>query len=169
MLRFRYATLDDSDLYFNWANDPMVRKNSINTDPILLEDHVKWFEGKINNPDAFMYLFFNDKDEPVGQSIIEFKNNWVTIGQTIATEHRGKKYGKVILTMSTDDFLEQFPERTILSVIKASNIPSLKMSINSGFNVLEDEAVDGKVLILKGFKQHDPDYILEAKKYYKLI
>jgi RimJ/RimL family protein N-acetyltransferase len=169
MLTFRYATLSDSDLYFKWVNDSLVRKNSLNTDAIALEDHKKWFLNKIENPNVFMYVFINNKDEPVGQVIIELKDDWVSVGQSVAKEHRGKKYSTEMLTKSTDHFLKQSPDLTIVSVVKSSNIASLKMSINSGFNVLDSDAVNEKILVLKGFKQNDKDYIIEAKKYYNLI
>jgi spore coat polysaccharide biosynthesis protein SpsF len=170
MLNFRYATLSDSDLYFKWTNDSLVRENSLNKEPISLENHKKWFLEKVNNPHVYMYVFINDEDVPVGQVIIEIKmNNWIILGQSVANEHRGKKYSTEMLTKSTNDFLEKFPEQTIVSVVKASNKPSLKMSINSGFNVLVNNAIDDKVLVLKGFKQHDESFILEAMKYYNLI
>jgi RimJ/RimL family protein N-acetyltransferase len=169
MLTFRYALPSDSDLYFKWANDALVRKNSLNTNDIKLEDHKKWFSSKIKNSDVLMYVFLDSENEPVGQVIIELKNNWVILGQSVAKEHRGKKYSTELLTKSTNAYLEKFPKRTIVSVVRADNIASLKMSVNSGLSVLENEAVDGKVLVLKGYKQDDRDYIIEAKKHYNLI
>ncbi len=169
MLTFRHALSSDSDLYFRWANDALVRKNSLNTDTISLEDHTKWFSNKIKNPNVFMYVFIDSEGLLVGQVIIELKDNWVSVGQSVAIEHRGKKYSSEILTKSTDAFLEHSPKQTIVSVVRSTNIASLKMSINSGFNVLEEESVNEKVLVLKGYKQNDENYIIEAKKYYKLI
>lgn len=169
MLTFRYASLSDSNLYFKWANDALVRKNSLNTEAISIEDHNKWFSNKINNPNVYMYVFINKVNEAVGQVIIELKNNWVSVGQSVAREHRGKKYSTEMLTKSTDSFLENHPNQTIVSVVKTTNVPSIKMSKYSGFNVLENEAVNEKILVLKGFKQHDEDYIIKAKNHYNLI
>jgi len=169
MLTFRDAVQSDCNLYFKWVNDALVRKNSLNTDTISLEDHTKWFTNKINNPDVIMYVFSDANDTPVGQVIIELRDGWVSIGQSVAKEHRGKKYSSELLTKSTNDYIEKFPKRTIVSVVRVSNIASLKMSVNSGLNVLEKESIDGKVLVLKGYKQNDKDYIIEAKKHYNLI
>ena len=169
MLNFRYALLSDSDLYFNWANDTLVRKNSLNTDIISIKSHTKWFRKKIENPNVFMYVFLDNKNLPVGQVIIEIKNNWVSIGQSVAKEHRGKKYSTEILTKSTNAFLKKFPKETIVSVVKSSNIASLKMSINSGFNVLQKNNLNENILVLKGYKQNDKDYIAKAKRHYNLI
>lgn len=169
MLTFRHALPSDSDLYFKWTNDALVRKNSLNTESIKIEDHKKWFTNKIDNPDVFMYVFLDTENEPVGQVIIELKNNWVILGQSVAKEQRGKKYSSILLTESTNAYLEKFPERTIVSVVKSTNIPSLKMSVNSGFNVLEDDSINENILVLKGCQQNDADYIKSAKKHYNLI
>jgi RimJ/RimL family protein N-acetyltransferase len=169
MLTFRYALSGDSDLYFKWANDELVRKNSLNTDDIKFEDHKKWFLSKIDNLDVFMYVFLDIEKEPVGQVNIELKNDWVILGQSVAKKHRGKKYSSELLTKSTNDYLKQFPDRTIVSVVKSTNIPSLKMSVNSGFNVLTEDRLNENILVLKGSQQNDADYIKKAKGHYNLI
>lgn len=168
MLTFRDAVQDDCDLYYNWVNDALVRKNSLNTNTISLVNHTKWFTDKIKNPNVFMYVFIDNESLLVGQVIIELKDNWVSIGQSVATEHRGKKYSSEILTKSTDFFLEHFPKKTIVSVVRSTNIASLKMSVNSGFNVLEKESINEQVLVLKGYKQYDKNYIIEARRHYNL-
>lgn len=168
MLTFRPATIDDLKLYFEWANDSLVRSNSLNSDKIDFDKHVKWFTDKIENPNVQMYVFLNRAEEPVGQVLIEKKDGWIVLGQSVAKEHRGKKYSTEILTKSTDDYLKKYPEETIISVVKASNIPSLKMSVNSGFNVLKEDSEQVNVLVLKGFKQNDKAFIKDAKKYYDL-
>jgi RimJ/RimL family protein N-acetyltransferase len=169
MLTFRFALPNDSDLYFQWTNDALVRKNSLNTNDIKLEDHKKWFANKIANPDVLMYVFLDSENQPVGQVVIELKNDWIILGQSVAKAHRGKKYSSELLTKSTNDYIEKFPERTIVSVVKSTNIPSLKMSVNSGFNVLDKNNKNENVLVLKGCQQNDESYIKKAKAHYKLI
>ena len=39
----RKATIEDRDLLFQWANDPLVRKNSFSTAEIAYEEHVDWY------------------------------------------------------------------------------------------------------------------------------
>lgn len=168
MLNFRPAVINDLQLYFEWANDALVRNNSINTEDIDFEGHVKWFTNKINNPNVFMYVFLNPENEAIGQVIIEKKDGWASVGQSVAKEHRGKKYSTEMLAKSTDDFLSKFPKETIISVVKTSNTPSLKMSENSGFNVLILQNQKGNNLVLKGFKQNDENFIGFAKQIFDL-
>ena len=53
--------------------------------------------------------------------------------------------------------------------MKSTNIPSLKMSVNSGFNVLGKDSLSENILVLKGCQQNDEDYIKKAKEHYNLI
>ena len=49
MLNFRNAKIDDIKLYYSWANDESVRKQSFNSKKIYFEVHQKWFESKIQD------------------------------------------------------------------------------------------------------------------------
>jgi len=168
MLSFRFALESDIDLYFNWVNDALVRKNSLNTKKINLDDHVAWFTEKVKDPNVFMYLFLNEQQVSVGQVIIERKENWASVGQSVAKEHRGKRYSSEMLSKGTDDYLTKFPNDTIVSVVKSNNISSIKMSINSGFNVVNPNQDCDKMLVLKGSRQDDQGYIMKFKRFFKL-
>ena len=45
----RKAKKKDLLLIYNWSNDELVRKNSINKKKISLENNTKWFEKKVNS------------------------------------------------------------------------------------------------------------------------
>jgi RimJ/RimL family protein N-acetyltransferase len=82
-LKFRYAVLDDSDLYYAWANDLIVRKNSFNSTEINYEHHVNWFSNKLSSKDCLFYLFLNEENTPVGQVRIDKSNDEIVIGISI--------------------------------------------------------------------------------------
>lgn len=168
MLNFRLALAHDVELYFRWGNDVAVRQNSLNTKKIIYEDHIIWFSEKLKNPNVFMYLFLNSQNIPVGQVIIEKKEKWASVGQSVAQEHRGKKYSSEMLSTSTDDFLSKFPKETIVSVVKSSNIASLKMSKKSGFRIVTPKGENDNCLVLKGNQQDDDDYIMKSKRLFNL-
>ncbi len=169
MLNFRYASANDVQLYFKWANDVLVRKNSINPEQIKLEDHIDWFNRKVSHPDVFMYLFSNEDNEPVGKITIERKGDWVFLSQSVAKEHRGKKYSTEMLTTSTNDFLSKFPEDTIVTAVISTNIASLKMSEKSGFNVVAPDSKAHNHLVFKGYKQNDDDYITKYQRIFNEV
>ena len=130
----RKAVIEDSLTYFNWANDPMVREQSYNSEIISWINHETWFNGKINDPDFLFYIFLNSKDEKIGQIRLQKidQENYL-IGVSIAAEHRGKGYGPRILKMACNKFLIQNPSIILNAYIKEANISSLSIFEKAGF------------------------------------
>lgn len=141
MLKFRKAAPSDLDLYFNWANDPLVREQSFNSDAITLEEHSIWFMAAIANSNLQMLVFSNEANEPVGQVRLQKKNNSeAVIGVSISPEHRGKGYASRMLEMAADCFLKEHKDCTIHAYIKQTNIGSVKSFEKAGFVL--DSAID---------------------------
>ena len=46
----------DSSLVYNLSNAPLVRSNSFNSEPIIYENHVKWFNKVINDSNILFFL-----------------------------------------------------------------------------------------------------------------
>jgi RimJ/RimL family protein N-acetyltransferase len=135
-LKFRKALESDLDLYFKWANDPLVRVQSYNSDIVSFENHVQWFTKNFKNPDFYFYLFQNDQDANVGQVRIQ-KNgaNDAIIGLSIDASFRGLGLGSELLIMATNDFLSSNPQFVIHAYIKQHNISSKTIFEKSGFQL----------------------------------
>src|SRR5215203_31296 len=134
MLSFRKATQADMMLYFEWANDADVRKQSYHTSAISLEDHKGWFLKKLSDNDCLMLLFENEAKLPVGQVRFQKENEKVyVIGISIAKEFRGKGLAATILSMASDHFLSIFPGNSIYAYIKTSNTESMRSFAKAGF------------------------------------
>jgi len=140
-LKMRMATAADVDLYFNWANDKVVRENSFNSSEINYEQHVKWFTNKLSSKDCFFYLFLNEQNVPVGQVRIDKTNEEVVIGISIDEKQRGKGFGVQMLNKATTEYLNQFPEAKIIAYVKEENIASLKLFTSANFIKIEDVKV----------------------------
>ncbi|MGE0567935.1 MAG: GNAT family N-acetyltransferase [Bacteroidia bacterium] len=130
-IKFRKPTIEDADLYFNWANDPLVRENSFEQKTISYDDHVRWFKQKLDSPDCYFYLFEN-QNKPIGQVRIERKSENV-IGISIDKDSRGKGFGPIMLEMSCKHFLELYPNQIIYAYIKSANEASQKIFRKAGF------------------------------------
>ena len=48
----------DVDLLYQWANDSEVRKNAFHTEPILYENHVKWFANVLADASMYQYILY---------------------------------------------------------------------------------------------------------------
>lgn len=134
MLSFRKATLADTKLYFEWANDSSVREQSYNSNTIDFKSHKKWFESKLEDDSCMLLLFQNDKKLNVGQIRIQKENeNEALIGISIAAEHRGKGLAKEMLLMASDYFLEKNKGYLINAYIKEQNRSSKQAFEKAGF------------------------------------
>jgi RimJ/RimL family protein N-acetyltransferase len=132
-LKMRIAELSDVDLYFEWANDSLVRQNSFSSEEINYQQHVNWFTNKLNSSDCFFYLFFNSQNSPVGQIRIDKSNNEKIIGISIDKNFRGKSYGLEMLNMACNHYLSKFPSEEIIAYIKENNLASINQFSKAGF------------------------------------
>ncbi|RYG49049.1 MAG: N-acetyltransferase [Chitinophagaceae bacterium] len=154
MLKFRFAEPADADLYYGWSNDQQTRENSYNKEKIEYVSHLQWFEAKLQSPDSFMYLFFDEADLPVGQVRIDRNPDSDVkesiVGVSVDNEHRGRGYGIEMLKISSGDFLNKNPDHKILAFIFVTNEASFKSFSKAGYKLVEEKSVKGI-----------PSYILE--------
>lgn len=149
MLSFRRATQADMMLYFEWANDEQVRRQSYHSDTISLEAHKEWYYKKINDRNCLMLLFENEANVPVGQVRFQKENEKVyVIGVSLAKEFRGKGLAGTILLMASDHFLEIFPGITIYAYIKISNTESMRSFAKAGFVFANNVVVEKSESVL---------------------
>ena len=75
MTLLREINIDDAQILFDWANDPEVRKMSINTEPILWNNHLNWFQRKLSDKTGTKMFILEANKEVVGQIRFEFHTN----------------------------------------------------------------------------------------------
>jgi RimJ/RimL family protein N-acetyltransferase len=52
----RPAQQDDCDNLWHWRNDLVTRTNSLNTEAVPFDQHCKWFEAVLSDPNQFLLL-----------------------------------------------------------------------------------------------------------------
>jgi len=70
-LRLRPVQAADLWLYHWWANDPQVRRQSFNCEPIPPEQHRRWFGERLASPLALMRILEDGHGLPLGQIRLE--------------------------------------------------------------------------------------------------
>lgn len=144
MLSFRKANIDDLQLYFDWANDSVVREQSYSSTKIDLENHSNWFKAKLQDESCLMLLFQNEVFEKVGQIRIQKQNNEESlIGVSIDAKFRGKGYAKEMLQMASDYFLVLNPDSMINAFIKEKNLSSKYAFEKAGFEFNKEVNYEG--------------------------
>ena len=139
-LQVRKANAADLMLYFGWANDPVVRENSINKNNISLEDHTTWFNNKVNNPSSLMYVFTINNDAVGHVRLDNDMESWV-ISYVIDKNFRGLKLGTPMIRMIRD--LNN--EKKLIAFVKENNIASIKVFENCGFISSDNKIIDQQV------------------------
>jgi RimJ/RimL family protein N-acetyltransferase len=125
MIEFRKVNINDLNVFFNWINDPLVRKLSFNSKKVTLKEHEKWFLNKINDSNCIMLLFLK-ANNPIGQIRIEKETlNQATISISISSENRGKGYAADMLKKASKYFHSKNPEFIINAFIKNNNLNSI--------------------------------------------
>ena len=123
----------DIDLLYEWANDPTVRKNSFNTEPIPYEKHTTWFSQMMEDETVLQFVLMK-KDTPIGQIRLNIEGDAAEIGYSIAKEYRGQGFGHIILRLVKDLITEKHPAiQRIIAKVKPENIASNKLFQTEGY------------------------------------
>lgn len=134
-LIYRPAQPADVQLFFDWANDPLTRQQSFNTNPISWEKHVDWFAKKIIDPNTLMLVFENQQGQPVGQVRLERLGPEIIIGISLDAAFRGQGLAHEMIRASAEAFRNQFPETNepIHAYIRPENRASIRSFEKAGF------------------------------------
>ena len=70
--------------------------NSVNTEPIRIEHHSKWFCEKLENKNSLLYLI-EKENSPIGQVRFDKSEEGWDIDYSVDERYRGKGFGEIIL------------------------------------------------------------------------
>jgi RimJ/RimL family protein N-acetyltransferase len=143
-LRLRRATAKDCELLWEWANDPDVRTVSFSTDPIPWDRHLQWFNAKLADPNAVLYLAVDPEGSPIGHVRYQIEGERAAVSISLAKPWRGKGFGRAILAMATDDLFRTTPATIIDAFVKPVNTISLQLFTRAGYLQLANESVSGQ-------------------------
>ena len=129
------AEKQDAKLLFKWVNEKVVRKNSLDSKPVLWHNHLKWFLDKLSNLDSKIFMFKN-KDLKIGQIRIDRDDyDFWLIDYSIDKNHRKKGYGLLLVSA----LIKRFPNKIFKALVKSDNIASKNIFEKLGFTKHEDK------------------------------
>jgi RimJ/RimL family protein N-acetyltransferase len=138
-LIIRSANSSDIFEYFKWLNDPDVRLQSFNSDLVSWNDHVRWFNQNISNPNYSFYIFEDLNNKKIGQVRIQkIDNHSSIIGVSLGSEYRGKGLGVILLKKACKEYFKTNPLQVISAFIKQDNIASKLIFERAGFQFFEN-------------------------------
>jgi UDP-2,4-diacetamido-2,4,6-trideoxy-beta-L-altropyranose hydrolase len=130
-LAVRRASHEDCQLYWYWANDPIVRDNAFSKELIGWDMHQRWFTNKLADDESILLLIESEKI-PVGQVRFDYSGSFYIVDYSIAKQFRGFGLGKVMLTKAID-LLRQEPSFILIGDVKEDNLASKKIFEQLGF------------------------------------
>lgn len=142
-LKLRRAEPRDIRAVFELANDPVVRANSIHTEPISWETHVTWFNNALANKDLLFFVVETETGKLIGE--LRLQNECTAWVVTIHICHlfRGKHIGEWMLS----EIINRTKIRQFVAFVKPDNAPSNQLFTKMGY------VYTGKVLRTEGSKQ----------------
>jgi UDP-2,4-diacetamido-2,4,6-trideoxy-beta-L-altropyranose hydrolase len=138
-LKARKANLDDEALILQWANDQLVRKNSLNPNIIDANSHKTWFYNRLRNPDKCKIIIIEtDKGLPIGQVRFDLFDEVWEIDYSLTAYSRGKGLGTLVLKIAILNFQKETSGAKFYGMVISENWPSRKVFENLGFRELKN-------------------------------
>lgn len=127
----RRATATDAARYFDWANDPAVRRHAVHPEPIGWATHAAWFGRRLQAADAYLYIMSTAAGEPVGQVRIEFEapGRPGLLDYSVAAAYRGQGLGRVLLARALQRLRHERPMAggAVVGQVQAGNRASARV------------------------------------------
>lgn len=138
----RPTDADDALRYFEWTNDPEVRRNSFSVRSISLDEHRAWFARKLASPQVLM-LVLETEGNPVGQIRFDVDGAVAFIGFSLLSAARGKGLGSYLLREGVRLLRSSHPEvLTVRGLVKGGNTPSQRAFVAAGFSCVSESSGD---------------------------
>tara|TARA_R110002110_G_scaffold415719_1_gene654180 strand:+ start:18011 stop:18469 length:459 start_codon:yes stop_codon:yes gene_type:complete len=136
-IRLRSATEKDTQLIFDWRNNPKTRQFSIDSSELSWKNHCTWIKAVIQNPYQQL-LIAEQNSSPIGVLRFDVSENTIEITAMISIFldpnriHRG--LGTTIIQQGCDWLKSNHPNIAMVTAhILPENIASKKAFIKCGF------------------------------------
>ena len=140
MIQLRTAEVQDSELLWKWANQPSVRAASYSSENIEWEEHVKWFESKLKDPNTKIYIVSQKKDL-IGYVRFEIKDAEAVVSLAVDEAFRGLGYGVEMVKAGACKLFSETDANVIHAYIKKENTASFRVFQKAGFRDLGIEKI----------------------------
>ena len=132
-LRLRPASSSDVALLFGWANDPDVRRQSLNSAPIGWSGHVAWFNERIGSDRCHIFVLETPAGLPVGQIRFDLRDrDRVRLSYLLDPVARGRHWATRLVRLGIEE-LQRRGDFHIDAEVRTGNTASRKVFERLGF------------------------------------
>ncbi len=132
-LSLRPAQAADCRLLWEWANDPLTRAASFSSEPIPWQEHVAWFNARLNESRTFFFIGLDGAATPIGQIRFEIDCESATVSVGLAPVSRGRGYGSHLIRLASRQLFGTTATRRIHAYVKPINLPSVNAFTRAGY------------------------------------
>jgi UDP-2,4-diacetamido-2,4,6-trideoxy-beta-L-altropyranose hydrolase len=147
-IKLRRATESDCEQLFSWANDPVVRSASFHSEPVVWENHRRWFSQKLHDSQSLIFLGETHAGEPLGQVRFHINAERATLSIVVAPKFRGAGWGKELIALSVRMLMRTRLIRYVDAFVKLQNQSSIHLFEAAGFRRAGTEQVAGQPALL---------------------
>ena len=118
----RLVTRDDAEHLFKWRNDPHTIAMSLNTMPVIWNEHIDWLQRALSDEKKLLILCYLENFAPVGFVRFDVYYRYAEVSINLDPHCRGKGYAKRCLTAALERFKIEFQRSMLIKArIKAEN------------------------------------------------
>jgi RimJ/RimL family protein N-acetyltransferase len=126
----RQTLLSDAKKLYQWANDPAIRAQSLQSETISWTSHLEWFYQKLQHPINRIFIYYHN-NQPIGNLRLDAVEEKYKISYLVDADFRGKGFGSRIIE---DALLST--QRTLIAEVKTNNLASNKVFEKHNFKSL---------------------------------
>lgn len=161
-IRLRPAHEGDIVGYYNWANEPEVRKNSVNTHAIAWATHQAWFTNKLHDVNSRLFVL-EAAALPVGQIRFDRYADEARIDYSLDVIVRGRGWGPRLVALGAV-LMQNIEPVKLRGDVKTGNEVSSAVFLRMGFTEINSALGGGagrSIAILSDRASWMNDYIQE--------
>jgi len=133
----RRAEPEDRQMYFEWANDPAVRQNSLQSEEIDWGEHCRWFDRQLEADDRELFVAIR-QERPVGQiRWTRTESGEWSVAFSVAAEARGGGLGREIVRLGAAR-MRAAGHQHFVATVKLDNPASARCFERLGWRRSED-------------------------------
>jgi UDP-2,4-diacetamido-2,4,6-trideoxy-beta-L-altropyranose hydrolase len=145
----RDAEVHDVEQYLKWANQPDVRQNAIHTEPILPENHYKWFASRLKSDTTHLFVGMW-KGRAVGQIRFDLTDQVWEIDYSVDANFRNRGFGELLIRKGMHRLLQLINGDTeVWGLVKFENHSSAAVFKKANF--IEHDTLERSGVRLRKF------------------
>jgi UDP-2,4-diacetamido-2,4,6-trideoxy-beta-L-altropyranose hydrolase len=136
----RRATVSDSRLLWEWANDLVVRSASFSPSAIPWETHEAWFAEKLSQGKCLILIAEDEEGSPLGQIRFDTRADGdCEVDVSVGSTRRGHGFAAVLIRQGVQMVLSEKRCVKIHAFVKQENRASRRAFESAGFESLGEE------------------------------